>query len=229
MRPICLPVPGSSVSCWAGCGPWSRPRTPRTPCCGRSWLRSGSILRRGLELKVAELERRLGQDSTNSGTPGSKEGIGARERRKAERKKQVSERERSKDRKRGGQPGHPGAGLKRDPGPDERRPADPPARCSRCGTGLGGARPAEPGWAQVWDVRFARFVTGHLLPRRTARAARRRPGSRRSGGRWRGHGIDHCIIPCLGHHQRVRPIRGEVTGCRDRRRAPVRRACRSPG
>ena len=45
-----------------------------------------------LGLKAAELERRLGQDSTNSGTPGSKEGIGARERRKAERRKQASER-----------------------------------------------------------------------------------------------------------------------------------------
>lgn len=38
---------------------------------------------RRLELRVAELERRLGQDSTNSGTPSSKEPIGAKERRKA--------------------------------------------------------------------------------------------------------------------------------------------------
>jgi hypothetical protein len=117
-----------------------------------------------LGLKVAELERRLGQDSTNSGTPGSKEGIGARERRKAERRKQASERERRKDRKRGGQPGHPGAGLVRDPDPDESRPAEPPAQCSRCGTGLEGADPAVPGWAQVWDVTIARFVTEWLLP-----------------------------------------------------------------
>ena len=36
---------------------------------------------RRLELRVAELERRLGQDSTDSGTPTSKESIGARERR----------------------------------------------------------------------------------------------------------------------------------------------------
>ena len=41
---------------------------------------------RRLELRVAELERRLGQDSTDSGTPTSKESIGARERRKAERR-----------------------------------------------------------------------------------------------------------------------------------------------
>ena len=60
---------------------------------------------RRLELRVAELERRLGMDSTNSGTPTSKEPIGARERRKTERKdRQSSERERRKDRRRGGQP-----------------------------------------------------------------------------------------------------------------------------
>jgi hypothetical protein len=38
---------------------------------------------RRLELPVAELERRLGQDSTNSGTPPSKEPVEAKERRKA--------------------------------------------------------------------------------------------------------------------------------------------------
>ena len=32
---------------------------------------------RRLELRIAELERRLGMDSSNSGTPGSKEPIGA--------------------------------------------------------------------------------------------------------------------------------------------------------
>ena len=35
-------------------------------------------LRRRLELRVAELERRLGMDSSNSGTPSSKEQIGGR-------------------------------------------------------------------------------------------------------------------------------------------------------
>ena len=39
----------------------------------RAELAAERELRRGLELKVAELERRLGQDSTNSGTPRSKE------------------------------------------------------------------------------------------------------------------------------------------------------------
>jgi hypothetical protein len=61
---------------------------------------SAEVIRR-LELRLAEVERRLAMDSSNSGTPTSKEGIAAGEQRKA---RQRSERERSKDRKRGGQP-----------------------------------------------------------------------------------------------------------------------------
>jgi len=121
---------------------------------------------RRLELRVAELERRLGQDSTTSGTPPSKDPIGAREQRKAERtrERQSSERERRKDRKRGGQPGHPGAGLARDPDPDERAEVPPPAECSRRGTGLEGAERAGTWWSQVRDVQITRFVTEYLLP-----------------------------------------------------------------
>jgi transposase len=117
---------------------------------------------RRLELRLDELERRLQMDSTDSGTPTSKEPIGARERRRAER--QESERERRKDRRRGGQPGHPGRGLARDPDPGERKDADPPAQCRRCGTGLDGAAPAAPGWAQVVDVQVTRTVTEWVLP-----------------------------------------------------------------
>jgi hypothetical protein len=40
-------------------------------------------LRRRLELRVAELERRLSMDSTDPGTPSSKERIGAEQARKA--------------------------------------------------------------------------------------------------------------------------------------------------
>ena len=72
-----------------------------------------SALRR-LELRLAELERRLAMDSTDSGTPQSKERIGAKEARRA---RQQSERERRKDRKRGGQPGHQGKGLAAGSGP----------------------------------------------------------------------------------------------------------------
>src|SRR5712675_895308 len=95
---------------------------------------------------TAGLERRLGMDSTDSGTPSSKERIGAKEARRARR--QESERERRKDRKRGGQPGHPGKGLARDPDPDGREEAPPPAECRRCGVGLDGAAAAGRGWAQ---------------------------------------------------------------------------------
>jgi transposase len=131
----------------------------------RAELEAERELRRRLELKVAELERRIGQDSTTSGTPSSKDSIGTRERRKAERKaRQSSERDRRKDRKRGGQPGHPGAGLSRDPDPNARQELPPPAQCSQCGTGLEAADRAGTWWSQVWDVRITRFVTGYLLP-----------------------------------------------------------------
>ena len=120
---------------------------------------------RRLELKAAGLERRLGQDSTTSGTPPSKDPIGARERRRAERQaRQSSERERRKDRKRGGQPGHPGAGLSRDLDPGERTEVAPPAECSRCGFGLGGAEPAGTWWSQVRDVKITPFTAEYLLP-----------------------------------------------------------------
>ena len=101
----------------------------------RAGLDAERELRRRLELRLAELERRLGMDSTDSGTPSSKERIGAKEARRARR--QESERERRKDRKRGGQPGHPGKGLARDPDPDGREEAPPPAECRRCGAGPG--------------------------------------------------------------------------------------------
>jgi hypothetical protein len=131
---------------------------------------------RRLELRLAELERRLGMDSSDSGTPSSKERIGAKEERKA-RQRQRSERERSKDRKRGGQPGHPGKGLARDPEPGERKEAPPAAECRKCGASLDGAAPAGQRWAQSWDVHVTRTVTEWLLPGLECRAARR-PRSR---------------------------------------------------
>ncbi len=138
----------------------------RTAVAGlRADLEAERELARRLELRVAELERQLRMDSSDSGTPPSKERIGARERRRAERRKRdASERERRKDRKPGGQPGHPGKGLSRDPAPDERREADPPAQCRRCGTGLDGTADAAWSWAQVWDVTIMRHVVEYLLP-----------------------------------------------------------------
>jgi transposase len=118
-------------------------------------------LRRRLELRLAELERRLSMDSTDSGTPSSRERIGAKEARRA---RQQSERERRKGRKRGGQPGHEGKGLQRDPDPEDRKDAGPAAQCRRCSAGLDGAEAVTPRWAQVIDVEVVRTVTEWALP-----------------------------------------------------------------
>jgi hypothetical protein len=134
----------------------------------RAELATERELRKRLELQVAELQRRLGMDSSDSGTPGSKDPIEAKERRKAERKnRQQSERERDKNRKRGGQPGHTGHGLRRDPDPNETKTAEAPKQCSRCGIGLQGAEVDGRSWAQVWDVAISRVVTEWLLPARS--------------------------------------------------------------
>jgi hypothetical protein len=94
-------------------------------------------------LRIAELERRLGAGSDDSGTPSSKESIEARARGKAERRARkvlrdtdASLRERSKGRRRGGQPGHPGRGLVRDPDPQRREWLESPVECCGCGGAL---------------------------------------------------------------------------------------------
>ena len=123
---------------------------------------AGRELIRRLGLRLAELERRLDMDSSDSGTSSSKERIGAKEARRA---RQQSERERRKDRRPGGQPGHQGKGPVRDPDPGERKNVPPPAECRSCGAGLGDAETAgEPRWAQVIDVEAVRKVTEWLLP-----------------------------------------------------------------
>jgi transposase len=129
----------------------------------RAELDAERELRRRLELRLAELERRLSMDSSDSGTPSSKERIGAKQARQA---RQQSERERHRDRKRGGQPGHQGKSLERDPDPDENKDAGPPAQCRQCRAGLDGAGAAGSRWAQVIDVEVIRTVTEWALPGR---------------------------------------------------------------
>jgi transposase len=125
-----------------------------------------------LSLRVAELERQLRSGSDDSGTPTSKESIAAKARRKAERKagreqgKGGSSRQRSADRSRGGQPGHPGHGLTRDPDPQHREEVDPPTQCRCCGGDLAGAADVGTGWSQAWDVKVIRWRTEYLLPMR---------------------------------------------------------------
>jgi transposase len=121
-------------------------------------------------LRIAELERRLGSGSDDSGTPTSKDSIAVKARRKAQRQARReqggSSRQRSADRKRGGQPGHPGHGLMRDPDPTQRMTLDPPTECRGCGGDLAGADDAGTAWSQVWDVQIIRRRVEYLLPRR---------------------------------------------------------------
>jgi hypothetical protein len=123
-----------------------------------------------LTLRVAELERQLGSGSDDSGTPSSKEPVAAKARRRAERKarreQDTSSRERSADRSRGGQPGHPGHGLVRDPQPQHREQVAAPQQCRGCGVDLDDADAAGTAWAQCWDVRVIPWRTEYLLPRR---------------------------------------------------------------
>ena len=107
-------------------------------------------------LRIAELERRLGSGSDDSGTPTSKDSIEVKARKKAGRKVRReqggSSRQRSADRERGAQPGHAGHGLARDPNPTGRVGLDPPTACRRCDGDLTGADDAGTAWSQVWDV-----------------------------------------------------------------------------
>ncbi len=121
-------------------------------------------------LRIAELERRLGSGSDDSGIPTSKDPIEVKARRKADRQARReqggSSRQRSADRERGAQPGHTGRGLVRDPNPTERVGLAPPAMCRCCGDGLTGAEDAGTAWSQVWDVQIVRRRVEYLLPRR---------------------------------------------------------------
>ena len=117
----------------------------------------------GLEAELAKLRAQLGRDSTNSSTPPSKDPIAA----KAKRKNARSQRVRSKDRKPGGQPGHPGCRLEPTDSPDRTERADPPADCAGCGKPLDGAADTGDGWAQIWDIPPVAIEKVHWqLPRR---------------------------------------------------------------
>lgn len=133
----------------------------------RALLEEERAARRDHELRLTELERRLSMNSANSSTPSSKESIAGKAKRKAGR--QRSQRERSKDRKPGGQPGHRGAGLEPARGDDidGTQTAEPPAGCSACGADLGEyGVAAGRSWAQVWDLPPIKLEKVHwLLPK----------------------------------------------------------------
>lgn len=113
--------------------------------------------------RIVELEARLGRDSTNSSSPPSQDSIAAKAKRRADR----SSRERSADRKPGGQPGRKGSGLAPTVTPDRTETLPPPSDCSGCGGDLAGAADAGMNWAQVWDILAITLEKVHyLLPRR---------------------------------------------------------------
>ncbi len=116
-----------------------------------------------LEAENAELRRRVGMSSANSSVPPSKDSIAAKAKRRADR----SSRERSADRKPGGQPGRKGSGLAPTVTPDRTETLPPPGECSGCGADLTDAADAGISWAQVWDILPVVVEKVHyLLPRR---------------------------------------------------------------
>ena len=113
--------------------------------------------------RIAELEARLGRDSTNSSQPPSADSIAAKAKRRADR----SSRERSADRKPGGQPGRAGSGLAPTTEPDRRETVTAPTECAGCAADLTEAADAGLGRAQVWDLPpIALEKVHYLLPRR---------------------------------------------------------------
>lgn len=116
-----------------------------------------------LRAEVDALRAKSGKDSTNSSTPPSTDSVAA----KAKRRKATSQRVRSKDRQRGGQPGRHGSGLVPTQDPDRTVPVDPAVECSGCGAGLGDGSDAGCSWAQVWDTLPIVLEKVHyLLPKR---------------------------------------------------------------
>jgi transposase len=101
-----------------------------------------------LEAEVAALRARLGKDSTNSSVPPLADSAAAKAKRKAVR----SQRERSQDRKRGGQVGRQGSGLIPTQDPDRTERLGAPADCGGCGSDLADGVDVGATWGQVWDI-----------------------------------------------------------------------------
>ncbi len=96
-----------------------------------------------LKARIAELERRLGLDSSNSGKPPSSDGL-----KKPARVNSLRERSGKKP---GGQKGHKGETLRQVADPDEVIDHYPPA-CAVCGTGLAPETSVGHSARQVFDL-----------------------------------------------------------------------------
>jgi transposase len=107
-------------------------------------------LNQRLEERVAELERRLGQHSGNSGKPPSRDPAVERERQAEQRQRRAQAKGGAKRRK-GKQRGSKGKGPEMSPTPDEvvdHRPG----RCEGCGAELGEGAPSEFSARQVVEL-----------------------------------------------------------------------------
>jgi transposase len=112
----------------------------------------------GLEAEVADLKRRLAQNSRNSSRPPSSDGLS-----KPPVKKSLR---RPSGRKPGGQPGHGGGYLAQVADPDEIV-THVPGRCGGCGADLADARVEGSERRQVFDLPEVRLqVVEHVAERR---------------------------------------------------------------
>jgi transposase len=96
-----------------------------------------------LVARIAELERRLGLNSSNSGQPPSSDGL--------KKPVRVSSLRQPSDKKSGGQKGHPGKTLRRTETPDVIIEHYPSA-CTACGTALTAAMATDHVARQVFDL-----------------------------------------------------------------------------
>ena len=111
-----------------------------------------------LQARVAELERRLGKDSSNSSRPPSSDGLGKPPAPRQQR--------RGAGRRPGKQPGAPGAHLAQVPDPDQVV-VHRPERCGGCGGELTLAPVMGVEARQVFDLPEIRlWVTEHRVERR---------------------------------------------------------------
>jgi transposase len=108
----------------------------------------------GLRERTAELERRLGLNSGNSGKPPSSDGL--------KKPPRVGNLRQPSGKQTGGQPGHPGETLRRTEAPDTTVDHYPQA-CATCGTALTQAMATDHVARQVFDLPEPRplMVTEH--------------------------------------------------------------------
>jgi transposase len=95
------------------------------------------------EARIAELERRLGLNSANSGKPPSSDGL--------KKPVRVGSLREASGRKTGGQPGHPGKTLSRTEAPDATIDHFP-LICAGCGAALSEAMAMDHTARQVFDL-----------------------------------------------------------------------------